>query len=195
MSLAAAPVRPLTIEEWYELYHDDEGGRCELVRGRAIVTPPEDPEHARMIGDLSFLLHPAFASSWRTLWGVGLLLRGDPDATFRSPDVSVLSRDIDMRGWYVHPHQVALAVEITSWQSVETDWVHKRAEYAAAGIPNYLIVDVRFDDGPRLWLFDQLVPNAGGGPTTYADTTGDGHSATLRLPGCDPITITAADLA
>lgn len=33
MSLAATPVRSLTIDEWYEQVHDFEGGRCELVDG------------------------------------------------------------------------------------------------------------------------------------------------------------------
>ena len=38
MSIAEAPVRTLTIQQWYDLYHDHEGARCELVRGHAIMT-------------------------------------------------------------------------------------------------------------------------------------------------------------
>ena len=38
MSNADAPVRTLTIQQWYDLYHDHEGDRCELVRGHATVS-------------------------------------------------------------------------------------------------------------------------------------------------------------
>ena len=67
----------------------------------------------------------------------------------------------------------------------------------AAGIPNYLIVDVR-GDAPQLWLFEQVLADGPSEPTTYPpypDPTGDGTSVTIHIPGCDPVTITAADLA
>ena len=90
-------------------------------------------------------------------------------------------------------------VEVVSPGSVRTDRVTKRREYAAARIPNYLIVDVRHET-PTLTLYDTLVEptNAGDAAATtyphYADPTGDGTSVTLRIDG-HAITLTATDLA
>ena len=116
-----------------------------------------------------------------------------------------------------------LVVEVVSPGSVRTDRVAKRREYAAAGIPNYLIVDVR-GESPTLTLYDALLTDpaaptsadpSGAAHTTspsgaehttspsdaehttypqYADPIGDGSSVTLRIDG-HAITITAADLA
>ena len=96
---------------------------------------------------------------------------------------------------------VVLVVEVVSPGSVRTDRVAKRREYAAAGIPNYLIVDVR-GESPTLTLYDALLPTpastdpSGAEHTTYpryADPIGDGRSVTLRIDGHE-ITITAVDL-
>ena len=93
---------------------------------------------------------------------------------------------------------VRLVVETVSPGSVRTDRVAKRREYARAGIPNYLIVDVR-GETPVLTLYDVLRRDGPGtgtraGATTYADAVGDGSAVTLRIDGHE-ITLTAADIA
>ena len=105
----------------------------------------------------------------------------------RIPDLTLVREGIDLRQWNVHPRDVALAVEVISPSSVERDLVTKRDEFAAAGVPNYLVVDVR-DETPEVYLFDDIVDGR------YADPTGDGTQVTLHLDGRD-ITITAAELA
>ena len=217
MSLAAEPVRPMTIEDWYERYHDYEGGRCELVRGHAIMTPSEASQNGRATYRLGLILGPRLGATWEPMSGPSVVIADDPVATTRVPDLLVVRSQSVGPDWRMAARDIALVVEVVSPSSVETDWVTKRAEYAAAGIPTYLIVDVRFDDGPRLWLFDRVLRADGSGepttydeptePTTYdeptgrttypryADPTGDGLSVTLRIPGADPITITATDLA
>ena len=45
-------------------------------------------------------------------------------------------------GGLVSASEVLLAVEIVSPSSKRTDHVHKRADYADAGIPNYWIIDI-----------------------------------------------------
>ena len=192
MSIVAAPVRPLTIEEWYEHYHEYEGGRCELVRGRAIMTPTEATHNNRVIIRLAVLLDPLLGGLWEPMSNTSVVLADEPVPTIRVPDLAVVRSASVGPDWRMRPTDVALVVEVVSPSSVETDWVTKREEYAAAGIPNYLIVDVRGKD-PQVWLFDRL-SSGPDGRTTYDDPTGDGTSATLRLPGFDPITIPAADL-
>ena len=194
MSLAAAPVRPLTIQQWYDLFHDYEGGRCELVRGHAIMTPTEASWNNRVVRRLTVLLDPRVGDRWEPMSTTSVLIAGDPAPTTRVPDLVVVRTASVGADWAMRPADVSLAVEVVSPGSVETDWVTKRAEYAAAGIANYLIVDVRFPEGPRLWLFDRLLPEGRGGLPVYASPTGDGTSVTLRISGCGPITITAADL-
>ncbi len=199
MSIAAAPVRPLSVAAWHELCSEHEG-RCELVRGRAIMTPTEAFRNIDAVQTLVQRLNTVLGDAWKCRPNASILLQADPEATVRVPDLAVMGAWGDPGRWRADASEVALVVEVVSPSSVETDWVTKREEYAAAGIPNYLIVDVRFNDGPRLWLFDEIVPverDSGGEPTTYpryADPTGDGTSVTLRIPGTDPITITATDL-
>ena len=217
MSLAAAPVRPMTIEDWYSLFHDVEGGRSELVRGHAIMTPTERLPNIAYAQRLAYHLVTALGGQWQPLPGASVIIAGDPAPTIRVPDLIVVPATALHPGWQLHPADAALVVEVVSPSSVERDFVTEREEYAAAGIPNYLLIDARCPDGPRLWLFDRLVRADGSGeptpydepsgPTTYdeasgrttypryADPTGDGLSVTLRIPGADPITITATDLA
>ena len=198
MSLAAAPVRPLTIQQWYDLFHDYEGGRCELVRGHAIMTPTEAFRNINACRRLERCLEDALGPAWMVYRHASVTTESGATPTVRVPDLMIARGDMDPNGWRANPADVSLVAEVVSPGSVETDWVTKRAEYAAAGIANYLIVDVRLPEGPQLWLFDRVLAGVPGGPTTYpryADPTGDGTSVTIRIPDCDPITVTAADLA
>ena len=207
MSIAEAPVATLTIEQWYELYRDHEGGRCELVRGHAIMTPTEASQNSNAIRRLTTSLDAALGEVWAPLTAVSVRTGGGVLATVRVPDLLVLRAECIGPDWRIDPRDVALVVEVVSPSSVETDWVTKRGEYAAAGIPNYLIVDVRTPGEPRLWLFNEVLPATGRGADDsdtgrhgqpaqpcYADPTGDGKTATIHIPGADPITIVATDL-
>ena len=112
--------------------------------------------------------------------------------TVRIPDLLVRRRTPGVRTPHGDLTGVVLVVEVVSPGSVRTDRVAKRREYATAGIPNYLIVDVR-GDVPTLTLHDALRDEPSGA-ATYADATGDGTSVTLRIDG-HTATLTAAELA
>ncbi len=193
MSIAEAPAHRLTIGQWHERFADYDGGRCELVCGRAIMTPTEASQNTHAIFRLTLLLGPQLQATWVLLTSTGVVTRDDSHPTVRVPDLIALRASSVGPDWAMRPRDIALVVEVVSPASVETDWVTKRGDYAAAGIPNYLIVDVRFPEGPRLWLFDRLSSGLDG-RTTYDDPAGDGTTTTLRLPGLDPIIITATDL-
>jgi hypothetical protein len=66
-----------------------------------------------------------------------VLIAEAPRLHFRCPDVSVASGCL-------------LVLEIVSADSVTTDIRDKRAEYAAAGIPQYWIARMTANDGPAI---------------------------------------------
>ena len=70
----------------------------------------------------------------------------DAPGTVRRPDVIVASREARLRtrrdGGVIRASEVLVVVEVLSPGSRRTDHVHKRGEYADAGIPRYWILDV-----------------------------------------------------
>ena len=195
MSLAAPP--RVSLHEWETTWNLVEDA-YELVDGVPTMTPPEAGTNIEAAALLHERLAPLVRPGHRVLPNYGVHVRtADGRDTVRQPDLLVLPRDVDIARPHVEAHAAALVVEVVSPSSIERDWVTKRREYAAAGIPNYLIVDVR-GDAPQLWLFEQVLADGPSEPTTYPpypDPTGDGTCVTIHIPGCDPVTITAADLA
>jgi hypothetical protein len=70
----------------------------------------------------------------------------DAPGTVRRSDVVVASRKARLRtrqeGGVIRASEVLVVVEVLSPGSRRTDHVHKRGEYADAGIPHYWILDV-----------------------------------------------------
>lgn len=186
MSSTTAALHEWTIDEWYEAFADYEGGRCELVRGAAIMSPSEAGINSLAVMRLSDLLCAQLPPAWLRLTNSAIRIHDDPRPTVRIPDLIVVAERIDLTQWQHDPADVALVVEVVSPSSVERDLVTKRDEFAAAGVPNYLVVDVR-GDVPEIYLFDTFVDGR------YADPTGDGTQVTLRIDD-QAITITAAEL-
>jgi len=198
--MTTALVRHLTIEQFYAEYSDREAERWELVEGIPVRYPIECPTERAAVGVLIWEMYSRLANAYRYEPNSDVFLpptRGRD--TVRMPDLLVRRRVPGVRPEQGDRSGVALVVEVISPGSVRTDRVTKRREYAAAGIPNYLIVDVR-DETPTLTLYDTLVEPtdpAGAAATTYpryADATGDGTSVTLHIDG-HAITLTAAELA
>ena len=188
MSIATLPtaLTRISLTEWDEDYsrRDD---AYEFVDGIPTVAPNEALRNvdatARLIEILNRLIRP----QWRALPHFAVRLDGpDHRSTIRQPDLSVVRRGVDPSHHRVTAGDVALVVEVISPDSVERDAVTKRAEYARAGIPAYLLVDVR---GPSLTvvLFDRIVDGA------YATPDTDGATATLRI-GDHTIALRATDL-
>lgn len=82
-----------------------------------------------------------------------VLISEGPNFHLRRPDVVVYRCiDSDRGKWGRKPYasDCLLVLEIVSANSVTTDIRHKRAEYAAAGIPHYWIVRMTDNDGPAI---------------------------------------------
>jgi Uma2 family endonuclease len=115
----------------------------ELVDGRIEVLPMPTEEHQSIIAYLYELL-AGFARPrhlGKVLFaGLRVKLRS---GLFREPDVVFLAeRNRDKRGnqfW----RGADLVIEVVSPDDPDRDYVNKRAEYAACGIPEYWIADPR----------------------------------------------------
>ena len=197
MSIASPP-RTVSLAEWDDDYSRREA-TYELVDGVPIMTPPtESFANAVAISELQHALRSApLSPETRVVTHHAVHLGGSGRATVRIPDV-VVARSANYAAHRLTADEVALVAEVVSDSGVETDWIHKRAEYAAAGIPTYLIVDVRPDPGgapsrPRIYAFTDATPDETGVPR-YAVPDTDGSTATVTV-GETTITISAADLA
>lgn len=127
-----------TVDEYLSLVTD---GLVEYVDGCLEFPPMPTKTHARVLRFLCNLLQ-AFVDARRLgeTFSAGYPVQVEPDR-FREPDVvCVLSRHDGEAG-----EQFAAAadvvVEVVSPTDPKRDLVTKRAEYAAAGIPEYWIAD------------------------------------------------------
>ncbi len=164
----------------------------ELVEGIPTMAAAESNVN-RMAG--SFLV--GLLNTRRADWAAGADLEvtlAEVPPTVRRPDVvvavnSAVTRDREpLPPNRVFAHEVLLVAEVVSPTSVERDLVTKRREYALAGIPAYLLVDLRSESGEL---------------TLYAERDADGRylevapsqRVEVLLPGAgDPIVVTVADL-
>lgn len=180
--LTVDPVLPrsMTIDAWSRL---DVERRVELVEGVPVVSPFEPVSHLFAARRLSRRIEDA--TGLIVIAGLPVDLTVDPARpTVRIPDLAVLTDDVWGDAPTVPAASCALVVEVVSSTSVERDWVTKRAEYAAAGIPRYLIVD-RF--ARRLVLLEGIVDGG------YVDAPETAEAVTLRL-GAAAIDVTLDDL-
>lgn len=139
-------VRRLRRQEYDQLVEAGafEGERVELVEGMVMTMAPHGPEHAGTIDDLVERL--------RAVLGERALVRAQSAfaATATScpePDVAVVPRRSYREA---HPTEAFLIVEVAK-SSLKHD-THKARVYAAAGVPEYWIVDL---EGRRLVVHRQ----------------------------------------
>ncbi|MCC3769810.1 Uma2 family endonuclease [Streptomyces sp. UNOC14_S4] len=69
----------------------------------------------------------------------------------RIPDIVVVPEEAMDTTSPLDPREITLAVEIVSRSNPDNDYVKKVADYAAMGIPHYLIVDPRSGTARHLW--------------------------------------------
>ena len=131
----------MTADQFLQLGEDPPGVRLELVDGEVAVSPSPIPRHSITEKHLSRLLLNHIVDN-----DLGELL-GDVDTIFgpydvRRPDIIYFSKAslkrIGERALRAPPD---LCVEILSPSSVNTDRKDKFAQYEAAKVPNYWIVD------------------------------------------------------
>jgi Uma2 family endonuclease len=129
--------RRWTLEEVRALPED--GNRYELVRGHLIVTPAPAYAHERAAAMLTALLVPYVVEH-----RLGAVYR--PQAVFRwrgsetVPDLMVREHAPADTDWNDVPRPI-LVVEVLSPSTRRDDLLRKRELYAAAGIPEYWIID------------------------------------------------------
>jgi Uma2 family endonuclease len=135
MSERVLPPR-ITLPEWLGMGTED---RFEVVRGELVVSPSPTMRHQDVLFELVAIFRDALADR-------GLKVRGDidwhlghhPDLEVRRPDVVVVPRETSGAYLSVAP---LLAVEILSPGHRGVDLVDKPAEYGAAGLGYYWVID------------------------------------------------------
>jgi len=113
--------------------------RIELVDGALLVSPWPSLEHQRLVRVLTTQLSTGAEPRFEVFPGANLVLgnRGD---RLVIPDLVVIDEP-GLRGVNVTEKQVVLVAEIVSPSSKMRDRVLKRAIYAEALIPYYLLVE------------------------------------------------------
>jgi Uma2 family endonuclease len=121
----------------------------EIVHGHVIKCESPTPRHNRIARRLANALEVARSPAGPCLTvetDVDVVLWRVPRFTFRRPDV-VVYRCIDDPGQKPTAQDTVLVIEVTSPTTAREDLVDKRAQYATAGIPLYLVVvlDEKYD--------------------------------------------------
>jgi Uma2 family endonuclease len=127
---------PWTEDDYLAL--PDVPSRVELVDGSLLVTPLSSVPHQRLIMAVSILFATACAGSgWESLPGANIRLWQDH---IRAPDVVVIRSGMQMLK--VAVGDVLVLVEITSPGNFRQDMIVKHGDYAEAGVPFYLRINL-----------------------------------------------------
>jgi Uma2 family endonuclease len=114
--------------------------RVELLEGVVVSMSPQGSPHANAIARITTLLVPLVGS--RGVVRVQCSFRAGP-YNVPEPDFAVVPGPLE-RWEDVHPDQALLIIEVAD-SSLPTDRLSKAAIYAAAGVPQYLVVNLRGD--------------------------------------------------
>ena len=138
----------LTVSEYLEI-GEIEPGYSELVEGRLLMSPSPAPRHQRVVRRLMWQLEAQLPPTLEVLHDIDVDLQltpADAPGTVRRPDLVVVpyaaSDGVDRDGGILRASDALVVIEVVSPGSRRIDLVHKRGEYADAGIPHYWIVDI-----------------------------------------------------
>jgi Uma2 family endonuclease len=143
--------RLATFEE-YLSYSEDLEGRFLLVNGALIELPPESPENDFIARELFWLLAVANVVSRQLVrthtCEVQVPVLQPKDAANRFPDLVVLRPEhLELMGRRLTvtldmpPPQLIAEVVSPGRTNRDRDFVNKRAQYAAIGVPEYWLID------------------------------------------------------
>ncbi|HEY4422193.1 MAG TPA: Uma2 family endonuclease [Pseudonocardia sp.] len=142
-----APPHLLTVAEYLEI-GEIELGYSELVEGRLLMTPSPAPDHNRAGFRMAVELERQLPPGLEVIPDMDVdleLAPAEAPGTVRRPDLIVLPLEARKRvraeGGIIRASEVLVVMEVLSPGSRRTDHVHKRGEYADAGIPHYWIID------------------------------------------------------
>jgi Uma2 family endonuclease len=134
---------PETItEDDYEALPEDVCRTIEVVYGHVIRCQSPSPEHNRVARRLANAIESARSPAGPCMkvdTDIDVVLWRVPGFTFRRPDV-VVYECLEVPGIKPPASRTKLVAEITSPSTKQEDLVDKVAQYAAAGIPIYLVV-------------------------------------------------------
>jgi len=132
-----------TVERYLALFDEgvlDRDDRVELLEGVVVAMPPSNPPHAAVV---SQVMRALFEEIGRR---AALRVQSSFHAgrySMPEPDLAVVpGRESDYGK--AHPTTALLLVEVAQW-SLPQDRVTKRGIYAAAGVEEYWIVNLRDD--------------------------------------------------
>ena len=182
-SETAAPIR-MTVERYFALV--DEGllepdDRVELLEGVVVAMSPRNPQHDTVVSLVLRALLEAIGGRAAVRCQCSIIL-GRYSAP--EPDVAVVAgheRDY----MTAHPRSAILVVEVAD-TSLAQDRLTKGALYAAAGIPEYWIVNLRTD---CVEVLRDPEPEAG----RFRERTLLGHGERLTLVALPDVQVAADD--
>ncbi|MGH3164595.1 MAG: Uma2 family endonuclease [Trebonia sp.] len=122
--------------------------QIEVVHGYVIVCESPTPQHQQVARRLATALESARPKEpcTRVQMETDVVLWRVPKFTFRRPDVVVYRCTAD-RNAKPEASDVVLVIEVSSPSTEREDLVDKMAQYAAAGIPGYLVIRMSEDGG------------------------------------------------
>ncbi len=136
---ASLPVHPLTVDDFEAMVRAGilgEDDRVELLDGVLVEMSPQSPAHLQAVTRLNMLVVPIAAAA-------GLVVSPQCPLNVLSP-ISQPEPDIAVApagGWESYPAGALLVIEV-SVTSRAVDLGRKAAIYAAAGIPDYWVLDI-----------------------------------------------------
>jgi Uma2 family endonuclease len=137
------PSAPVSWEEFLAWAPDD--WRVEWVAGEIIEMPPSEEEHQdTSLFLVTFLLLYIQRHGLGRIFHAPFLMRLPHRPSGREPDlIFVRTEHAERMKWTYVDGPADLVVEIVSPDSATRDYREKLAEYEAAGIPEYWIIDPR----------------------------------------------------
>jgi len=143
-----APIEPvapprMTVERYFALVDEgllDPGDRVELLEGMVVAMSPSNPPHATVASLVYRTLSRAIGERAAVRCQLSIIL-GRYSAP--EPDIAVVA-GCDRDYMTAHPKNALLLVEVAD-TSIAQDRLTKGSLYAAAGVPEYWIVNLRTD--------------------------------------------------
>jgi Uma2 family endonuclease len=179
----------MTEAEYHELA-EEVSRTIEIVHGHVIRCESPTPQHNLIARRLSFALEFARSPAdpcLRVETDVDVILWRVPRYTFRRPDIAVY-KCIDDPARKPTAQETVLVVEVASPTTAREDLVDKKAQYATAGIPLYLVVIL--DDKYDIWEIREFHLDA----VTQTYRLHTAHRTILDLEQPVRLTLPIADL-
>ena len=179
-----APTR-LSADEYFDLVRTgqlDPTDKVELLEGVVVAMAPQGPPHAGMITKITELLVTMFRG--RASVRVQLSYLAGP-LTVPEPDFAVvpgLPVEYETR----HPDRAHLIIEVAD-SSLPSDRLSKSRIYAAARVPQYLIVNLRRD---CVEVYEQPIPER----ASYAVARVVRRGEQIRLVAFPELSLSTVDL-